>query len=392
MRAYSVEQLGSFSGYDWVLQSCRNSWMHALVANIPVRLAWFGQDLRASAVLPLATLVDQTPETTPHWNSQEHDFNSVRQGKLGRDFSGSQNSELSRVFESFSSGDFLHPSAAEPLNTPPRNSRAHDFHFVRQGKLGRDFSCSQNSEFSRVSESSSSGGFLHPSAAETLTIPPSYSKECLLKVFRLVQSAGAFSNSDNEDPSLCSAAILPNTCSRTLALESHFRPKFSKARTGNRIKHRQDKGCYSFYKRPHLSKRRGSIREFIQPQSRTPPPRGTPGAPAPPGVNEECSPTLVGALAGKRGAQRRARRRREYRLWRRFSIKARGKRVDPSPLAPARSSAATQATQEAKGRELTDHTAFTVSIQHQGRNFECSRICRNPQAQNCTDFDASSQH
>ena len=49
---------------------------------------------------------------------------------------------------------------------------------------------------------------------------------------------------------------------------------------------------------------------------------------------------MVEALAGKRGAQRRARRRREYRLWRRFNIKVRGKRVDPAPLAPARSSQA----------------------------------------------------
>ena len=34
MRAHFVERLGSFSGFDMVLQSCRNSWMHALVGNI----------------------------------------------------------------------------------------------------------------------------------------------------------------------------------------------------------------------------------------------------------------------------------------------------------------------------------------------------------------------
>ena len=61
MRAYGAEQLESFSGFDMVLQSCCNSWMHALVGNIPVRIAWQGQNLRASVVLPLAALVDQTP-------------------------------------------------------------------------------------------------------------------------------------------------------------------------------------------------------------------------------------------------------------------------------------------------------------------------------------------
>ena len=252
---------------------------------IPIRLAWQGQDLRVSAVLPLAALVDQSPQTTPPWNSQEHVFNPVRQGKLGRDFSRSQNSEFYRVLESFSSDEFLHQPAAELLTTPL-----------------------------------------------------SYSRDSLLKVSRQVQAVSSTLNSDIAGFSLFSDNVLPRTVARTSALDAHSRPKFSKARTGNRIKHRQDKGCYSFYKRPHLSKGRGPIREFIQPQSRTPPPSGTPGAPS--GVNEECSPTLVGALAGKRGAQRRARRRREYRLWRRFSNKVRGKRVDPSPLAPARSSQA----------------------------------------------------
>ena len=259
--------------------------MHALVGNIPIRLAWQGQDLRVSAVLPLAALVDQSPQTTPPWNSQEHVSNPVRQGKLGRDFSRSQNSEFSRVLETFSSDEFSHRPAAELLTTPL-----------------------------------------------------SYSRDSLLKVFRQVQAVSSTLNSDIAGLSLFSDNVLPRTVARTSALDAHSRPKFSKARTGNRIKHRQDQGCYSFYKRPHLSKRRGPIREFIQPQSRTPPPSGTPGTPS--GVNEECSPTLVGALAGKRGAQRRARRRREYRLWRRFSNKVRGKRVDPSPLAPARSSQA----------------------------------------------------
>ena len=284
-RAYCAEKLGSSSGFDKVLQSCRNSCMHALVANIPIRLAWQGQDLSASVVLPLAALVDHTPETTPPWNSQEQVFNSVRQGRLGRDFSCSQNLEFSRVSESFSLGDFSLPSAVEPLTTPP-----------------------------------------------------SYCRDSLLKVFRLVQSGSAHPRPDQEDFASFSANLLPRTCSNTSAIVSQSGPRFPKARTGNRIKHRQDKGCYFFYKRPHLSKRRVSIREFIQPHSRTPPPRGTPGAPL--GVNEECSPTLVGALAGKRGAQRRARRRRDYRLWRRFSTKVRGKRMDPSPLAPTRSSQA----------------------------------------------------
>ena len=96
--------------------------------------------------------------------------------------------------------------------------------------------------------------------------------------------------------------------------------KASSKRSGRRHKVKQSDGSFTFYKGPKRSYPKGTP-EFNRihrtqscKHSRTPPPRGTPGAIL---ADEECSPSKGGNHTQSRGAIRRRARRRLFRLWRR---------------------------------------------------------------------------
>ena len=90
----------------------------------------------------------------------------------------------------------------------------------------------------------------------------------------------------------------------------------SPSRTGRRRKPRDPLGQFHFYKKPKNHKKRARVRRIkgIHPElekPRSPPPRGTPGAPS--GASEECPQPQEGSNAHPRGAKLRRSCRRAYR-------------------------------------------------------------------------------
>ena len=95
------------------------------------------------------------------------------------------------------------------------------------------------------------------------------------------------------------------------------------SRSGRRIKYQTPKGTFVVYRskkkknktRFHTSIQNSRIKNLNLEKSRTPPPRGVPGAIL---ASEECSPPKGGAKVGARGAESRRTRRRAYRQWRAY--------------------------------------------------------------------------
>ena len=110
------------------------------------------------------------------------------------------------------------------------------------------------------------------------------------------------------------------------------RPSCSK-RSGRRVRFKDPQGNYISYRSrkarapgPHLNSR---IKNSNLVSSRTPPPRGVPGALR---ANEECTPAQGGANVVARGTGRKA-RRRAYRQWRRHHNQGLDRGADsPGPL------------------------------------------------------------
>ena len=118
-------------------------------------------------------------------------------------------------------------------------------------------------------------------------------------------------------PTLTHLSNLQNWSTPPLRAHAHTA---TQSRSGKRVRYKNTEGYFQVYRSTkgshttrNVSLNNSGIRNSNLVKSRTPPPRGVPGAIL---ANEECSPTKRGANVGARGAKGRRARRRAYRQWR----------------------------------------------------------------------------
>ena len=135
----------------------------------------------------------------------------------------------------------------------------------------------------------------------------------------------------------------PHNLPRTTPLLQGFaQSKSTYSRTGRRRKILDSLGQFHIYQKPkNRNKKKNSRINGIQhklKKLRTPPPRGTPGAPS--GASEECPQPGEGTNATPRGAKLRRSCRRAYRKWRRECKQQGNQRADSSFFPPPKSTEA----------------------------------------------------